>query len=814
VFENVANGFAGTPLADLPQPEKLERVREACKSSFADEFIQELPEGYDTKIGERGTMLSGGQKQSLVIARSIVSNPSVLLLDEATSALDPRAEAIVQKALDNVAGNRTMVVIAHRLSTVRNADNIVVMDHGEILEQGIHEELVESGGAYSRLVHAQNLGQSEEDDEDGDNKVEDEGQGNGVVPTKTTSAVQVGNGDDQGANVARKDKLSLLHCLAIVTKEQRCVWGWLVIVGLACCVCGATYPGLAIIFARTMEAFTLPGPEMTRHGDFYSLMFFVIALGNLVAYGLIGWFMNKVAQTVLKNYRLEIFNNTIRQEMAFFDEPGNTTGALVSRLSTEPVYLQDLISFNVGLLLINVVNVVSSCILAIVYGWKLGITLVLAALPPLIFSGYLRIRLEYKFDDDTSGRFADSSGVASEAVLAIRTVVSLALERDIVEKYKDKLRSVDGKAVRSLGWKMFWYALSQSISFLAEALGFWYGGQLVSTGEYTSTQFYVVFIATIFSGEAAALFFQYTTSITKAQGAANYIFWLRSRVPACMAEHYETDDEKTDKGGVEISCQKLEFAYPQRPHAKVVKGVSIDIQPGQFVAFVGASGCGKTTMVSLLERFYEPTSGRILFDGVENAAIHPGKYRSDVALVQQEPVLYQGSIRDNIVIGKGDSACREMVADDDIFESCRQANIYDFVASLPEGLATRCGSQGLQLSGGQRQRIAIARALIRKPRLLLLDEATSSLDTESERVVQAALDAAAKRGAGDNERICTTVAVAHRLSTIKGADIIFVFSRGQIVECGSHEQLLEKRGLYYEMCLGQSLDRAVPMSGP
>lgn len=215
-----------------------------------------------------------------------------------------------------------------------------------------------------------------------------------------------------------------------------------------------------------------------------------------------------------------------------------------------------------------------------------------------------------------------------------------------------------------------------------------------------------------------------------------------------------------------------------------------------MVAFVGPSGHGKSSLVSLLERYYDPVSGCIKFDGTDISTVSLKSYRSNLALVQQEPTLYQGTIRENIALGLEKDA-----TDDEILYACRQANIYDFIMSLPDGLATACGSRGSLVSGGQRQRIAIARALIRKPRLLFLDEATSALDTESERIVQAALDKA-KEGR-------TTVAIAHRLSTIKDADQIFVLVDGRIVERGTHDELLTIKGVYYNMCLGQALDRGI-----
>ncbi|KAH7113669.1 hypothetical protein B0J13DRAFT_656928, partial [Dactylonectria estremocensis] len=551
IFQNVVDGLTGTDMANLPEDEKRKLVIEACKSAYAHDFIERLPSGYDTFIGERGASLSGGQKQRVVIARSIISNPKVLMLDEATSALDPNAEKIVQYALNNVAKGRTMIVIAHRLSTIRDADNIIIMAKGATIEQGSHRQLIDLGGTYSRLVRLQDLGHG--------------------------GAVNYG----------------LLKCLWIMVMEQRSMWpngAVLVVISL---FGGLTYPALAILFSRAMNAFAFIDVEK---GNFYSLMFFVVALANVVLYAAGGWVSNATGQYIMKVYRGEIFNNTLRQDMTFFDDPDHNTGALVSRLSTEPTSLQELLSMNVALIMINIVTVLSSAILAIAYGWKLGLTLVFGALPVLVIGGYARVRLEYKFDDDTAAQFAKSSNLASEAVLGIKTVSSLALEGAVVERYSSALQGLSNEAIASLGWKMMFYALSQSASFLAMALGFWYGGRLVSTGEYSTEQFYVIFIGVIFSGESAAIFFQYSTSVSKARTAINYILQLRRQLVLHDDEGDDGDassssSEKTvSEKGPEVLFDAVGFAYPRRPKFQVLRDIDIKMESGKMVALVGAYG--------------------------------------------------------------------------------------------------------------------------------------------------------------------------------------------------------------------------------
>ncbi|KAM5505604.1 putative ABC-type xenobiotic transporter [Microsporum canis] len=447
----------------------------------------------------------------------------------------------------------------------------------------------------------------------------------------------------------------------------------------------------------------------------------------------------------------------MKQDIAFFDLEHNATGAICARLLIHASNLNELLGVNSGLILINIVTIISVSVLGIAYGWKLGLVCVFAALPLLLLSGYLRIFLECKLEEDTSTRFASSAAIAAEAVSAIRTVSSLTLENKMIQIYRERLDIVAEQSVKALTYTMFWYALTQSITFLAMALGFWYGGKLVSAYEYTNEQFFVVFTAVVVGA---------------------------------------SEDHRT----LAVDCRALDFAYPSRPRSNIISGINIKIPPGKFVAFVGSSGCGKSTMINLLCRFYDPTSGLIT---VNNQAIHeikPQDHRQRLALVQQEPILYQGSIRENVAMGLVES---KEATESQIEQACKDANIYEFVLSLPDGLGSEVGTRGSKLSGGQRQRVAIARALIRDPKVLLLDEATSALDMESEKMVQTAINEATKGGKR------STIVVAHRLSTIKDADSIFVFQSGRIVESGTHVELPKKRGNYYEMCKGQALDKAL-----
>jgi ATP-binding cassette subfamily B (MDR/TAP) protein 1 len=282
---------------------------------------------------------------------------------------------------------------------------------------------------------------------------------------------------------------------------------------------------------------------------------------------------------------------------------------------------------------------------------------------------------------------------------------------------------------------------------------------------------------------AAGMWFSFAPNMAQAAGAANRILSLRTHKSTAPPVYKPVAPAS---GGVSIEFQNVYFSYKSR-EVPVLSNLNIKVLPGQFAALVGASGCGKSTSISLLERFYDATSGHVLFNEQDITSLDPKEYRKQVSLVSQEPTLYEGSIRENVALSV------ESATNEEIEAACRDAQIHEFIISLPEGYNTRLGPKGMSLSGGQKQRLSLARALLRKPKLLLLDEATSSLDSESEKLVQEAIERAADEGGR------TVIAVAHRLATIQKADVIFVLGSGKVLEKGDHQGLLRKKGIYYQM---------------
>jgi ATP-binding cassette subfamily B (MDR/TAP) protein 1 len=774
IRENVEMGLVGTPYEAASAEEKDALVRGACEAANAG-FVERLPKGYDTEVGERGARLSGGQRQRIAIARAIVSNPRILLLDEATSALDAHAERVVQDALDRAAKGRTTVVIAHRLATVRNADKILVVADGRVVEQGTHDSLLTLGGVYAGLVEHQKLEESEAEE--------------GAAATKTTleeDAELVHLEAVAEEPEKKKARFGLRAISARVFRINRDMWGWYALCFAGAIVNGMAFPVYAILLGLTIADFELPQWEIKGALENKAIFFFVVALvaGLSVLCEILG--SQRTGWELSRKLRSAAFRSTLRRPIAWFD--GENSGGLVARISDGPEKIQGLFGVTLGAALKAFVTIIGGIIVGLAYAPLLA--LVGLGTVPLVFSaGYIRLRVVVLAAARVQAVHQSSAQMATEAVGALKTVISLRRERDVQARYSNALGQAAARSTHTSLRSNALYAASQAMSFLAIALVFYVGARFVADGRYDTQRFFTGLTAVVLAAVNSGSVFGFVPDAGQASAAAKSVFGLIDGPPA------PEDGEKGVAPG-HLRLEDVHFAYPSDP-TPVLHGLSLDVPPGAFVALVGPSGCGKSTVLALLERFYTPDGGRITLGAADIASLDVTAYRAIMAIVSQEPVLYSGSLRFNISLGAPDP---DAVSDADIWAAAEGANIAEFIRGLPQGMETDIGDHGAQLSGGQRQRVAIARALLRNPSILLLDEATAALDSASERAVQAALEAA-RHGR-------SVIAVAHRLSTIQHADVIFVMKAGAVVEKGTHAELMALKGEYYELVQVQNVSAA------
>lgn len=800
IKDNIAYGKEGTT---------LEEIKAAAELANAAKFIDKLPQGFDTMVGEHGTQLSGGQKQRVAIARAILKNPRILLLDEATSALDAESERIVQEALDRIMGNRTTVIVAHRLSTVRNADMIAVIHRGKMVEKGSHSELVKDpDGAYSQLIRLQEVNKESEQAPDDQNRSEiteynrqssqrmsykkSISRGSSIGNSSRHS-LSVSFGLPTGLNVAddtmagpqsaapgsteKPPKVSLGR-LARLNKPEVPV---LLIGTIAAVANGVIFPIFGILISSVIKIFYEPPPELRKHSKFWALMFLVLGIASFVAIPARTYLFSVAGCKLIERIRLMCFEKVVRMEVSWFDEPDHSSGAIGARLSADAASVRALVGDALALMVQNMASAVAGLVIAFVASWQLAL-IILVLIPLIGLNGFVQVKFMKGFSADAKMMYEEASQVATDAVGSIRTVASFCAEEKIMQLYKKKCEGPMRTGIRQGLISGIGFGLSNFLLFCVYATSFYAGAQLIKDGKTTFSAVFRVFFALTMAAIGIAQSSSFTPDSSKAKVAAASIFAIIDR--KSTIDPSDESGTKLDNVKGEIELRHVNFKYPSRPDVQIFRDLSLAIHSGKTVALVGESGSGKSTVVALLQRFYDPDSGHITLDGVDIKALQLKWLRQQMGLVGQEPVLFNETIRANIAYGKdGDATEQEILAASEL------ANAHKFISGLQQGYDTMVGERGVQLSGGQKQRVAIARAIVKSPKILLLDEATSALDAESERVVQDALDRVVVNR--------TTVVVAHRLSTIKNADVIAVVKNGVIVEKGKHETLVKIKDGFY-----------------
>ena len=695
---NVEHGLIGSKWANASDAEKFELVQKACTDANAHDFILKLPNGYDTMVGERGMLLSGGQKQRVAIARAIVSDPRILLLDEATSALDTQSEGIVQDALDKASKGRTTVTIAHRLSTVKDADLILVMGGGEILEQGTHYSLLaDEMGPYAQLVSGQKLNQTStaKPTDEAFASVSDEtlsryppeslmtekcpSRDRPITGRSLASAKMAEREAHRDAKHAQEDDApsawKLYVRLLKINRDDK----WSYITGFAGAVCaGMVYPALSILFGKALADFQLTVPselkhELTKKAGYYFITAIIAGIAiyvQILGFSRAGWNLSA-------KLRSKVFAAVARHDIEWFDEEKNSTGAVTADLADLPQRVQGLFGTTLGSIIQAMATLVGGCVIGLAYGPLLAL-IGIACIPLLVSGGWIRLKVVVLKDQKMKKIHAKSAHLASEAAGSVRTVASLTREDDVDAIYSKALEEPMRVSIRGSISSQALYAASQGTSFLIIALVFYIGALWIVSGRYSTAQFFTVLTAVIFASIQAGNVFTYVPDASKANSAAAAIFRLLDDIPEVDALSNEGIHLNPDEVIGRIRLEGIHFRYPSRSSVRVLRDLSIDVKPGTYVALVGPSGCGKSTTIQMLERFYDPLIGKVTLDGVDVRELNVSSYRSQMSLVSQEPTLYAGSVKFNILLGA--SKPMEQVTEEEIIMACKSANIVSYIA--------------------------------------------------------------------------------------------------------------------------------------
>jgi ATP-binding cassette subfamily C protein CydCD len=752
--------------ADATQGE----LEAAARAAYAHDFIQALPRGYDTIVGERGLRLSGGQRQRIAIARALLKDAPILLLDEALSSVDTQNEALIQEALERLMEGRTTLIIAHRLSSVIGADRIVVLEDGVIVESGTHQDLVTGNGTYTRLMADQ---------------VSLSGT-NGRFVTGATEEDTFVAAESNGLPMA--DEPSRTYVAVSLTPSPIGWWAlWSRLFGLVkewwvqlsiTFLCGVGHVA-AIIGIGVVSALIVG--KVAKGQEFTSTLVMLMALIPLsaVVHYLESWLAHDLAYRLLAELRVHVYQLLDRLAPAYLFR--RRSGDLVSLVTADVETVELFFAHTIAPGFVAVI--VPGTVLAVLayFAWPLALVL-LPFLLAVALSPFIAGRTQDRLGRDFRAQLGVVNAQMVDSVQGLKEIVAFSRgprQLDAIRAYGVQM---NGFRLRFLNHLSFENVLVEGLMGTGSLAVLTSGAVLVSQGQLAAPVLPLLTLLAQASFVPVSEIAKIGKELADSLASARRIFAIEDEpVPVVDGPRRALELGSNGTGQPLIQYEGVSFAYgPGEPLA--LRHVSFAIMPGQTVALVGRSGSGKTTTAHLLMRFWDPTDGKILLGGQDLRELGLDDLRQRMALVSQDTYLFNTTVRENLRVGRPDAT------EEDLIEAARQAHAHDFIAHLPDNYDTMIGERGVQLSGGQRQRLAIARAILRDAPILILDEATSHLDSENERLVHQALK---QLMAGR-----TTLMIAHRLSTVREADNLVVLDDGLVVEQGTHETLVKKGGVY------------------
>ncbi|KAJ3682761.1 hypothetical protein LUZ60_012988 [Juncus effusus] len=851
----------------------FDQIEEAAKTAHAHAFITSLEHGYDTQVGRSGSLLSEEQKIKLAIARAVLSNPSILLLDEVTGGLDFEAEKTVQKALDVLMLGRSTIIIARRLSLIKNADYIAVMEEGQLVEMGTHEELVNLDGLYAELLRCEEaaklpkrmpirnnyrdqITQFQTDDSTttsprmskspslqkqtnySTNFTESQHGSPKSQPSSDPIQISLKRQDSLEVKLPNLPKIDIRPITRqtsnssdpespvspLLTSDNErsnsknftqnhffssnadsknsknlkkppsfwrlaelsfAEWPYAVLGSLGAAIFGAFNPLLAYMTGLIVAAYYKIGGandmkhEVNRWCLFIAFMGVVTVLANFLQHFYFGIMGEKMTERV----RRMMFSAMLRNEVGWFDEEDNSADALSMRLANDATFVRAAFSNRLSIFIQDFAAIAVALLIGMLLEWRVALV-ALGTVPVLFVSAIAQKLWLAGFSRGIQEMHKKASLVLEDSVRNIYTVVAFCAGNKVTSLYKTQLSKILTKSLLHGSLIGLFFGLSQFLLFACNSLLFYYSAISVHQGRLsvqTALKEYLVFS---FAAFALVEPFGLAPYILKRRKSLVSVFEIIDREPEIDPDDNSGLKPPNVYGSIEL--RNVDFSYPTRPNLTVLSNFNLKISGGSTVAVVGVSGSGKSTIISLIERFYDPVSGQVLLDGRDLNSFNLRWLRSHMGLVPQEPVIFSTTIRENIIYA------RHNASESEIKEAARIANAHHFISSLPHGYDTHVGMRGVDLTPGQKQRIAIARVVLKNAPILLLDEASSSIESESSRVVQEALDTLVM---GNK----TTILIAHRVAMMKHVDNIVVLNGGKIVEQGTHDVLVQKKGLYVRL---------------